>query len=172
VADPNWLYSSIAQSSAAIVAIIGGFITSSVLTRSSEKRSLAKNCEAAKNRLALLDEQVEDQRKLYETMKVDRFIRAEKRELGELDNWPPPDEIVKKYPRWDLDVQLVKREVEKLTKESLAARDLINLFEDGIPADYTRFDAWIASRGVSIEGHNHEFLEKEYERLRDQKREI
>ncbi|MFC2013361.1 hypothetical protein ACFLU8_00490 [Chloroflexota bacterium] len=43
--DPNWLYSTIAQSSAAIVAIIGGFITASVLMLITEKRNL-------KNRLA------------------------------------------------------------------------------------------------------------------------
>ncbi len=38
--DPNWLYSTIAQSSAAIVAIIGGFITATVLMLTAEKRSL------------------------------------------------------------------------------------------------------------------------------------
>jgi hypothetical protein len=38
--DPSWLYSTIAQSSAAIVAIIGGFITSTVLSLSAQKNSL------------------------------------------------------------------------------------------------------------------------------------
>ena len=38
--DPSWLYSTIAQSSAAIVAIIGGFITASILARRAEKTSL------------------------------------------------------------------------------------------------------------------------------------
>ncbi len=36
--DPSWLYSTIAQSSAAIVAIIGGFITSRVLALLAEKK--------------------------------------------------------------------------------------------------------------------------------------
>ncbi len=40
VTDPSWLYSTIAQSSAAIVAIIGGFITATVLMLTAEKRSL------------------------------------------------------------------------------------------------------------------------------------
>ena len=40
ICDPNWLYSTIAQSSAAIVAIIGGFITATVLMLTAEKRSL------------------------------------------------------------------------------------------------------------------------------------
>lgn len=45
ITDPNWLYSTIAQSSAAIVAIIGGFITATILGLIAEKRTL-------KNRLA------------------------------------------------------------------------------------------------------------------------
>ena len=40
ITDPSWLYSTIAQSSAAIVAIIGGFITVSVLTLNAEIRGL------------------------------------------------------------------------------------------------------------------------------------
>jgi hypothetical protein len=40
--DPSWLYSTIAQSSAAIVAIIGGFITAAILRTTAEKRSLIK----------------------------------------------------------------------------------------------------------------------------------
>lgn len=40
--DPNWLYSTIAQSSAAIVAIIGGLITATILGLTAEKKSLIK----------------------------------------------------------------------------------------------------------------------------------
>jgi NADH/NAD ratio-sensing transcriptional regulator Rex len=52
--DPSWLYSTIAQSSATIVAIIGGFITHSVLTLSAEKKSLIKQHDDAKQRLESL----------------------------------------------------------------------------------------------------------------------
>jgi len=54
--DPNWLYSTIAQSSAAIVAIIGGFITASVLMLNSEKRSLKNQLSSKKARLKELEE--------------------------------------------------------------------------------------------------------------------
>ncbi len=52
ISDPNWLYSTIAQSSAAIVAIIGGFITASLLMLLSERRSTANQL---KDREARLD---------------------------------------------------------------------------------------------------------------------
>jgi len=40
--DPNWLYSTISQSSAAIIGIIGAFLTSKILMISGEKKSLLK----------------------------------------------------------------------------------------------------------------------------------
>jgi hypothetical protein len=52
--DPSWLYSTIAQSSAAIVAIIGGFITASVLMLTAEKRNLANQLSEKKIRLERL----------------------------------------------------------------------------------------------------------------------
>ena len=51
IGDPNWLYSTIAQSSAAIVAIIGGFITASVLLLLAEKRSIANQLNEREARL-------------------------------------------------------------------------------------------------------------------------
>ena len=54
ICDPNWLYSTIAQSSAAIVAIIGGFITATVLMLTAEKRSLVT--------------QVSDKRKMLDSL--------------------------------------------------------------------------------------------------------
>ncbi len=53
--DPSWLYSTIAQSSAAIVAIVGGFITASVLYLSAEKRSLVKRLDEMKAKLSSLE---------------------------------------------------------------------------------------------------------------------
>ncbi len=40
ITDPAWFYSALAQSAAALVAILGGFITSRMLTFSLEKRGL------------------------------------------------------------------------------------------------------------------------------------
>lgn len=52
--DPNWLPSAIAQSSAALVAIIGGFLVSRLISMSSEKRALQQRRQelVARRRLA------------------------------------------------------------------------------------------------------------------------
>jgi hypothetical protein len=52
--DPSWLYSTIAQSSAAIVAIIGGFITATILRLSAEKESLTKEIDIKRKRIDLM----------------------------------------------------------------------------------------------------------------------
>ena len=59
ITDPSWLYSTIAQSSAAIVAIVGGFITASVLMLTAEKKSLVK--------------QLSDKRKMLDSLKKNRL---------------------------------------------------------------------------------------------------
>jgi len=51
--DPNWLYSTISQSSAAIIGIIGAFITLKILMVSGEKKSLS-------NRKAELELEIEN----------------------------------------------------------------------------------------------------------------
>jgi len=58
IGDPNWLYSTIAQSSAAIVAIIGGFITASVLMLTAEKRSLRGQFVVKKSQLTKLEDEI------------------------------------------------------------------------------------------------------------------
>ena len=49
--DPSWLYSTIAQSSAAIVAIIGGFITATLLKLSADKERLIKELATKRRRV-------------------------------------------------------------------------------------------------------------------------
>jgi hypothetical protein len=49
VTDPNWFYSTIAQSSAAIVAIVGGFVTSNILSLITEKKRLTDTLREKRN---------------------------------------------------------------------------------------------------------------------------
>ena len=64
IGDPNWLYSTIAQSSAAIVAIVGGFVTATILRFTAEKRSDVKRLEGlksyTKSSLAVMTENIEE----------------------------------------------------------------------------------------------------------------
>jgi len=72
--DPNWLYSTIAQSSAAIVAIIGGFMTATILRLTAEKRSLVKRLESlnsyTKSSSAPITENIEELKREIPTLEA------------------------------------------------------------------------------------------------------
>ena len=74
ITDPNWLYSTIAQSSAAIVAIVGGSITATVLMLTAEKRSLVKRLEwlnsYTKSSLAPIIENIEELKREIPTLEA------------------------------------------------------------------------------------------------------
>lgn len=53
-ADPNWLYSTIAQSAAALVAIIGGLLVSRLVALSADHGSLNRRREEASKKLAIV----------------------------------------------------------------------------------------------------------------------
>lgn len=73
-ADPNWLYSTIAQSSAAIVAIIGGFITATLLRLAAERKSLINRLEYltsyTKSSLAPITENIEELKREIPTLET------------------------------------------------------------------------------------------------------
>jgi len=72
--DQSWLYSTIAQSSAAIIAIVGGFIPASVLMLRAEKRSLVKRLEwlnsYTKSSLAPITENIEELKREIPTLEA------------------------------------------------------------------------------------------------------
>ncbi len=72
--DPSWLYSTIAQSSAAIVAIIGGFITHSILSLRAEKMSLLNQLNGKKAELQGFN-------KTFKLERKDRLTEEELRDL-------------------------------------------------------------------------------------------
>lgn len=81
-ADTNWLLSSAAQSAAALVAIIGGFLVSRLVTLSSERAGLTRRLH-----------EVEDELRRREEALVDFDERAAKR-AAELAVWDSKDRLV------------------------------------------------------------------------------
>lgn len=63
--DPNWLLATMAQSAAALVAIIGGFLVSRVITLSTERRGLDR-------RIREIRASVQDKRNLLSVARQDR----------------------------------------------------------------------------------------------------
>jgi len=173
IGDPNWLYSTIAQSSAAIVAIVGGFITATVLMLTSEKRSLRHQQAEKKTRLGVLKAEEERLSDVYETMRVDRFFKAIADDLKKEEKLPSLEALIRNNPGWHLDPKILKREYEKLSKRRLEARDFIEQHSDRIdPTAFTFFDEWVKENELDISSYDDELLEEEYDRFRTREKEI
>lgn len=84
--DPNWLLATMAQSAAALVAIIGGFLVSRVITLSTERRGLDRRVreirESAKDKRNLLSEARQSRREVSWHVFVDLALEDCARERG------------------------------------------------------------------------------------------
>ena len=123
--DLNWLYSSMAQSGAAITAILGGFITSRVLALNAEKRSLKNQLDAMIHRLSLVQEEENIADNEHKTIKVNMFFNAMKDELKRVDVLPSLDELLKNHQDWELDPDVFRREYDALSERRVAAKGFL-----------------------------------------------
>lgn len=171
--DPSWLYSTIAQSSAAIVAIIGGFITATVLMLTAEKRSLTHQKKDKETRLAALKAEEERWSDVYETMRVDRFFKSIADDLKKEAKIPPLKALIRSNPGWHLDHKILKREYKKLSRQRLEARHFIEQHSDKIdPTAFKLFDEWVKENELDILSYDYGLLEEEYNRFRKREKEI
>lgn len=164
--DLNWLYSTIAQSSAAIVAIIGGFITHSVLMLAAEKRSLKNQRTDKEIRLEALREEEERLLEESEALKVREFLNYVIDELTVADEWPSFEVMMETHPQTqNLNREKLKCEYEKLAKQTLDSMHFIEQHSNKIEVlDALTFDEWVAKNNLDISGYDKDVLEREYDR--------
>ena len=74
MADPEWLLATMAQSAAALVAIIGGFLVSRVLTLNSERRGLERRARELKQQTRDQAESRREARLRRATASWDRYV--------------------------------------------------------------------------------------------------
>lgn len=171
--DSSWLYSTIAQSSATIVAIIGGFITATVLNLLSEKRNLKNQREDKETRIKTLRQTREDLTKELEPKEVLSFIESITNDVINSDNLPSFEEIKGNYQyTQNLNLEILKKDYETFTGQVIKARSFIKKYSDKIIAkEASTFDEWVKMYQVEISSYNYELLEKEYNKVIAKKRE-
>jgi len=169
--DPSWLYSTIAQSSAAIVAIIGGFITATVLNLLSEKRNLKNQREDKETRIKTLNHTKKELMKELEPKEVSSFIEYITNDIINSNQTPTFKEIKQNYPyAQNLNLELLKKEYEIFISQIIEARSFIKKYSNIITVTgASTFDAWVRMYHLDILSYNHELLEKEYNRVRTDK---
>jgi len=127
--DPNWLLATIAQSAAAMVAVIGGFLVSRVITLSAERRGLDRRVRETRERAEAKRSVLGEIRQDRQAISWDRFLYLAVEEsakgrgnvsdeiLAE-DNWvrgvPDFDEVLKMANELNRKMRVACRRIEKL----------------------------------------------------------
>jgi len=166
IGDPNWLYSTIAQSSAAIVAIVGGFITHSVLTLAAEKRSLINQKEDKETRLQRKKSEKEKLSRELEPAEVQNFLESIFDELISSEELPSLGMMMQNHPKTHkLNLKILKQEYERLYKRAFEARNFISQHLSKTDVmNFVAFGEWARLNNLDTSAYDSEMLEKEYNR--------
>lgn len=171
VNDPNWLYSTIAQSSAAIVAIIGGFITASVLSLTAEKRSLTNQKKDKETRLHTLRNEERILSVELDEKEVKDFLESITAKIIDGDV-PSLEELIRDNTEaQSLNPTILKREYEVLADKVLKAKNFIMEHSEKINLKSGTFIDWVEMNNLDISIYDCEILERLYNNVQDQKQE-
>ncbi len=170
--DPNWLYSTIAQSSAAIVAIIGGFITASVLSLSAEKRSLISQKRDKEARLEFLKNEKATLTKELDADESEDFIASVTNKIKDSGKLPSFEELIAENPEaQSLNQDILRKDYEIFATKLVQAKDFIVKNSSKITLNSGEFADWVQTNNFDISEYDSEILESIYYKVQDQKRE-
>lgn len=167
--DPNWLYSAAAQSAAAIVAIIGGFITSRLLALAAEKRTLEQQLLTLESKIGALrqhkqalldkDEAIKVDSILFKELGLARFAGAE---------IPSFDEVKKKHSDSGIRDETLRHKYEIAVQRIRRVRAFMEEKIRMHPADEESFQDWVRKNAVDISNLGEDVLEYTYGEARSE----
>lgn len=170
--DPNWLMSSTAQSAAAVVAIVAGFITTRILVVSSERRALHLTILQRKNRIAFLDDR---RKELTDNRRYLLLRQAFESVRNRLKNDEDPSiEEVRADVGFGVPDDLLKSEFERLVSERNYVRSFVQENLGTIDSSDPDVERWV--RRVALDPGKYEwdfiwhYFEAELERQREAER--
>lgn len=170
ITDPSWLYSTIAQSSAAIVAIVGGFITASVLMLTAEKRSLANQKKDKEARLQTLKNEKGTLSQELDTREVEIFIESITDKIIDSKDMPSLEEVINDNTEaQSLNPVILKREYEVFSSKIIKAKKFIITHLEKIKPKSVTFVDWVKMNNLDISKYDYEILERLYDKVLGQK---
>jgi len=170
ITDPSWLYSTIAQSSAAIVAIVGGFITASVLMLTAEKRSLANQKKDKEVRLQTLKNEKGTLSQELDTREAEIFIESITDKIIDSKDMPSLEEVINDNTEaQSLNPVILKREYEVFSSKIIKAKKFIITHLEKIKPKSVTFVDWVKMNNLDISKYDYEILERLYDKVLGQK---
>ena len=96
--DPNWLLATMAQSAAAMVAVIGGFLVSRIITLSVERQSLDRRSRELEEKTAEVETALRRARERRRAMSWDWFVDLAANRCAQARGMMPDAELADKHP--------------------------------------------------------------------------
>jgi hypothetical protein len=142
--DPNWLYSSVVQSSAAIVAIIGGLVTSSVLNLTADRRTLERRLKEHQGALDLVLGELAKVSKSHHELCARFSLETYLTELIKLDPVPslkdrPPDITLPE----DFPQEIIEETWEYYRGQINRAHHLLRMFIQRFKPEAPELEPWL-----------------------------
>lgn len=166
--DPSWLFSTAAQSAAAIVAIVGGFLATRIVSLSAERDSIRHRIQTIDAALAGKRQRLEDARSRRLAWDAEEFLEAHLADLVEAPDPAPLEDLVRQdeaigewgeedlRPFYDQAVATI-REARELLEAPLNA-------SDPPPGD---FDTYMRQTDLDVSGLTRTIYEAVYDHLWD-----
>lgn len=149
-ADPNWLLSTTAQSAAAIVAIVGGFLVSRLVSLSAERNGLGRRRDELDRLIEVKIAELEGIQARIDHQAREWFFGEAMVDLIEADDTPDPDQLVSRYSQAGWSPEDSRAAAERLVA---VVRAGLAAFEKN-PYEFVanhEDPAWLAAAGVPIE---------------------
>jgi hypothetical protein len=175
IPDPNWLLSAVVQSSAAIVAIVGGFISTRLIGIVAEKNSLRNRQKETGMRIERFQNELDNVREIYDLNRVSDFLD------GALDPFnfvklgeaiPELENLLKRKSAKSLNREMLIEEYEKRIQRIRKAFEWFSQVRDLVEASDREFNDWTNKIGADISGDiDIACARLLYEKGRDEKKE-
>jgi hypothetical protein len=168
LADPNWLYSSIVQSSAAFVAIVGGLLTATVVNMLSKRNALLEEIADLDNQSDILHEHRSNVVADLEALRARFFIDDHEDELLPKIVALKPDEamaLIQDLRPDDISIAALETEGKRLVQLVQSERNwLIGQLKASktFPKSFWR---WRDSNEESVDDHDIAVLEALYDHI-------
>ncbi|MHA1813560.1 MAG: hypothetical protein ACTSYX_09045 [Candidatus Thorarchaeota archaeon] len=148
--DWNWLYSTIGQSSAAIVAVIGGLLTVQwglVASDRQRLRDLRVEDERRGGQVQRLEAEFERREQLISVKKCFDISRSSLTKVS-VANWPSVEQFVSVFADWRLDEKLVRQYLDCQRHQRDRAEKFVSEHAGSIAGADATFEVWLSRAGI------------------------
>jgi len=160
MADPNWLFSACAQTAGAIVAIVGGFLATRLVTLNSERNSLSERIRIVSRRLDDARQRRADAQRKLRKWEEKHFSNAIVRDIVDQKGAADAAQLADTHKTWDIPHKRLPVLVEHVQEQCITAFSVFRKSPGAI--QHTSFDEMTGAMTQQLSGLDREIFRQVY----------